>query len=469
MAMTKELPASRQATRFWALALTAALASGCAALRPANTPLDRIDPETGYRPAHIVQSRPIGDIAFSLAFSGGGTRAAALAYGALLELRDTLITVRGERKRLLDEVDTITSVSGGSFTAAYYGLHGDGIFADFEQRFLKRNVERDLLLRMLLPHNWIRLILPFYDRSELAITYYDQKIFDGARFSDLAAAGGPYIQINSTDLTAGARFPFVQPQFDLICSDLSPLEVARAVTASSAVPVAFAPIVLKNFAGSCGYEKPAWLEESLASREQYPRRYHVALEMNAYLDREAHRYLHLVDGGIADNLGVRGPLDNIILEGGLWERLEDLAADRPRHVVFIVVNAATEPDHSFALVPKPPSLAAMIGSITDTQLHRYNYETMDLLHEKLGDWAKNLPPGGAAMKTHLVEVAEYAIDDPEEREFFNGVPTTLALDEETVDRLIALGRRLLRESEVFQNLVTELHGTAVGDGDSNGP
>ena len=110
---------------------------------------------------------------------------------------------------------------------------------------------------MLLPQYWLRLIFPFYDRTEMTIDYYDRKIFDRASFADLKKAGGPLIQINSTDISVSSRFTFIQPQFDLICSDLSPLEVARAVTASSAVPVAFAPIVLENFAGSCGYEKPA--------------------------------------------------------------------------------------------------------------------------------------------------------------------------------------------------------------------
>jgi NTE family protein len=76
-----------------------------------------------------------------VSFSGGGTRASALAYGVLQELRDTQVGVGGERERLLDEIDVISSVSGGSFTSAYYGLYGDRIFEDFEERFLRRNVQ----------------------------------------------------------------------------------------------------------------------------------------------------------------------------------------------------------------------------------------------------------------------------------------------------------------------------------------
>jgi hypothetical protein len=63
-----------------------------------------------------------------VAFSGGGTRAASLAYGVLQELADTeMMTAEGPRS-LLNEIDMISSVSGGSFTSAYYGLYGDRLF-----------------------------------------------------------------------------------------------------------------------------------------------------------------------------------------------------------------------------------------------------------------------------------------------------------------------------------------------------
>jgi len=438
-------------------------AAGCATFRPANAPLKHIDPDSGYRPERLIGERSIGDVAMVLAFSGGGTRAAALAYGVLLELRDTQIESGGETKRLLDEVDAISSVSGGSFTAAYYGLHGDGIFEDFEARFLKLDVERALLLRMLSPHNWIRLMTPLYDRSEMAIDYYDAKIFDDATFADLAAAGGPLIEINATDLSAGTRFTFTQPQFDLICSDLTPLHLARAVTASSAVPVVFSPIALTNYARKCDYERPAWLDDALASRMDSPRRYHIAKEMIYYLEAEAPHYLHLVDGGIADNLGVRGPLDSVIVEGGILKRLKDLDAARPQHLVFIVVDSSTDPDRTFVSLPGAPSLVAIMGSVTDTQLHRYNFETKDLLHESMQRWTRASAGGHAPMKVHMIDIAEYAIADEQDRAFFDKVPTSLSLDAETVDRLIAIGRRLLRDSVAYQGLLTDLGAAPVGE------
>ena len=121
----------------------------CASYRPANLPIDRVDLSRGYRPDLHAQQHPVGDVMLVLAFSGGGTRAAAMSYGVLEALRDTPIEIDGKRARLLDEVDLITSVSGGSFTSAYYALFGDRIFEDYEAKFLKRNVQGQLIRQIL--------------------------------------------------------------------------------------------------------------------------------------------------------------------------------------------------------------------------------------------------------------------------------------------------------------------------------
>src|SRR5262245_34256537 len=117
--------------RHWTQILPALLLAGCAHY-PVNAPLTRAALETGYRFTNLPHTNNSDSLFIVLAFSGGGTRAAALAYGVLEELARTQIVWEGRSGRLLDEVDLISSVSGGSFTAAYYGLYGDRIFSDFE-------------------------------------------------------------------------------------------------------------------------------------------------------------------------------------------------------------------------------------------------------------------------------------------------------------------------------------------------
>lgn len=76
--------------------------------------------------------------------------------------------------------------------------------------------------------------------------------------------------------------------------------------------------------------------------------------------------------------------------------------------------------------------------------------------EKMKDWARDMASHESPMTSHFIDLAEYGITDPAEREFFDSVPTALSLDDETVDRLIALGRTLLRESDEFKSLLAEL-------------
>lgn len=438
-------------------ALLIVVASGCA-YRTANTKLQHFDSNYGYRAKDHLAKRPLGDVLLVLAFSGGGTRAAALSYGVLQELRDTRIVVDGVEKRLLDEVDMISSVSGGSFTSAYYGLFGERIFTDFEPVFLRRDLQTRLILELLNPLNWFRMAADALNRSDLAIRLYNRAIFEGKTFADLQAANGPFVMINAADIVIGDRFTFHQPQFDLICSDLSQLEVARAVAASSAVPGAFSPISLRSWTGECAYEPFEALTEAMHdTSDTGRRRRHIAEQVESYLDGRRH-YIHLVDGGVADNLGLRGPLETVALTGGLRARFAQLGVDRPAHVAVIVVNAEVHPDPPYSLTATGPGLAAMITAVSGVQIYSYNFETMELLHESMKRWQEHASadPQAAPMQTYISAIEFASVADPKERDYLNDLPTSFSLTDAQVDRLIEVGRRELRQSPDFQRLVRDL-------------
>ena len=152
----------------------------------------------------------------------------------LKELSETELGREGHKYRLSDEVDVITSVSGGSFTSAYFGLCRYRIFKDFEHDFLRRNVQGELTGQVLNPFNWPRLLSPFYTRAYFFSELYDEILFHHATYADMIKAHGPFVIINATEMTLGTRYQFTQNYADIICSDLSQLPVSRAVTASSA-------------------------------------------------------------------------------------------------------------------------------------------------------------------------------------------------------------------------------------------
>ncbi|MCX5908783.1 MAG: patatin-like phospholipase family protein, partial [Deltaproteobacteria bacterium] len=278
------------------LLLAALLVGGCTTHYATNPFLKECSPDSGYRLGSLANPNHSDHLVLFLTFSGGGTRAASLAYGVLEELDNTPVILGGERKFLLDEVDVISGVSGGSFTAVYYGLFGRRIFQDFEDRFLKKNIQKELFLETLKPKNWFRLLSGNFGRNDLAAEYYDQNIFEGKTFNDILTREGPLILVNATDITLGTHFTFSQDIFDLICSDVCRLPVARAVAASSAVPILLSPITMYNFAGSCNYEVPEWMKKSLEDPEASRRQLQRALHLRSYMDANKRPYIHLMDG-----------------------------------------------------------------------------------------------------------------------------------------------------------------------------
>jgi NTE family protein len=421
--------------------------------RVENARLLQYERGAGYG-ASLVRTQGGQDLRVVLAFSGGGTRAAALAYGVLKELRDTEVVVEGKKQRLLDTVTTISSVSGGSFTSAYYGLYGDRIFEDFEERFLRRNIEGRLIGNMLRPFEFLKLSFTPYTRSDLAMNIYDKEVFDGATFGDLQKAGGPLLFVNATDIDIGSVFTFIQPSFNMICSDLSKLRVSQAVTASSAVPGLFEPLRLRNFAGSCEHPEPEWIREALANPTDSRRRHHDAVHAATYLDAEKRPNIYLVDGGVSDNIGARRILANVIVTGGFWEMVEQEKISVPSAVLYIVVNAQAGGDHGWVQKAGAPSLARILGAVTSVGMYRYNFETIELLRENTADWSREATKHGHRLDTYVSDVAFDNLSSAEEREFFNRVATSFDLDDETIDRLIEVGGRLLRDSPDFQEFLS---------------
>ncbi|HSJ99397.1 MAG TPA: patatin-like phospholipase family protein, partial [Myxococcota bacterium] len=356
---------------------------GCARF-PVNPPLERWNPDA-VRIAPVPHRRD--DLLVLVAFSGGGTRAAAFAYGVLEELRDTVVPIGGRERRVLDELDFVSGVSGGSFPAAWYGLHGDGIFVDFEERFLRRDVQRDLVLRLLNPLHWVRLASPLFARSDLAAEYYDRELFAGATFADLAKGPKVEVVINATDMVRGSRFSFRQVELDYLCADLAPIPIARAVAASAAFPGPLTPILLRSYAGTCGFEPPAWIAETLEARGPSRRRLRQAQVLQSYLDAKR-RWVFLLDGGISDNLGLRFSFERSIEEGGFLRVLERGGLGRPRQIVMIVVNAETEKEfreEEGGLIAT--GLATLVGAVSGIQIRSFNFETIELVRTSFQQWS----------------------------------------------------------------------------------
>jgi NTE family protein len=212
----------------------------------------------GYRLEALPTKYP-PDLLVFVAMSGGGKRSAAYSYGALKAMREVTVPGAYGSPSLLTSVDAISGVSGGSFTAAYYGLYRDAAFGRYETDFLYADTDGEIKSVYLLPWNWGWAVDADVGTNDYMDRYYDQTMFHGARFKDLKLRGRPLIGVTTTDLNYGTPFLFSQEFFDIICSDLESFPVARAVAASNGFPGLFSSVTLTNHAADCGGRQPGWL------------------------------------------------------------------------------------------------------------------------------------------------------------------------------------------------------------------
>jgi NTE family protein len=453
------------------------LLSACAT-RPINPPITQADPTTGYRYQTRQQHFRDTDNLVILAFSGGGTRAAAFSYGVLEFLRRTeVVGPRGNKGRLLDEVDIITGVSGGSFTALAYGLYGDKLFADYEQNFLKRNVQGELISRLFNPAYWPALGSETWGRSELAAQFYDEVLFHGATFADLNRGDGPLVLASATDLSTGARFVFNQNIFDILCSDLNAVPLSRAAAASSAVPVVLSSVTINNYGGTCNTTFPPWVKlftESADPPRPAARAIRELREASTYADSVHRPYIHLVDGGISDNLGMRSVLDALELLESLHDVGMPTPLDRTRRIIVFVVNSLSSPSTDWDTREQSPGSVDTLLKASGVPIDHYSFEAVELLKDTAARWrnmrrirnaavlASNTDPAVIRAlrvpeaEVYVIDVSFPALKDKSELDYLNQLPTSFALPAEAVDRLRAAAGTIILASPEFQRLLNDV-------------
>ncbi len=454
------------------LLLLCPIAVGCSTTPQYNEPLTHYDPSYGYRFENLKAGENSDSLFVILTFSGGGTRASALSLGVLEKLADIEIEWEGRRCRLLDEVDLISSVSGGSFTAAYYGAFGDSIFDDFTPLLYLKNQGALIRAAFTLP-NMLKQASPYYSRTDTAAKRYSEGIFQGLKFGDLLAKGErPFILINATDMGMRTQFGFTQDFFDLLYSDLSPYPLGNAVAASSAFPGAFAALLLKNHEQGPDFELDASLTQWLDSKELGTLQYNLVHERASYLDPEK-LFVHLVDGGVSDNLGLFPVLQNLANPDNPLGLVPTIPGQGEQKIVIIAVNAAVKTEDTVSYRGKPPGFLKLLVSAGTTPLDWFTVAQrgyLNLLIQYAEDSSTVIPGvephpatnaariqrSEATRRFYYTEVGFDKIANDEERRFFERIPTKFTLPPESVDRLRELGGVILDGDSVFQELLEEI-------------
>lgn len=439
------------------VALVAVLA-GCSSVRPwTNEPMPLSEQAVTQRPSQRDPS-----ILVAVTLSGGGARAAAFGFGVLTEMQNTVFEWNGRRTTLLDATDVVSGVSGGSIVAAYYAAHGIEGLPRFEHEFLRQNFQNSLITQALRPGNLVDLTSPWFGRTHLLARRLDE-LYAGKTFGDVEKRPRhPQLFITATDMSLGTGFEFTWEQFALICSDLRTVPLSFAVAASSAVPLLLSPMTLKNHADQCT-GRPASLARTTAG-DYRARLYRV--NEQSYLDARRKPYIHLVDGGLSDNLGVQRLLDRALAGGGLRESFSEVGIPPGsiRKLVLITVNAERDPSFNIDTSDKVPDMLQVVDALLFGTGARATRETQEYLRDITEQWRKTLaehPHSGGDVfapnaEIHVVPVNLRDSPDDVARPRLLQIPTAFSIEQHEVTDLIEAGGSVLRHSPEFRALVKSL-------------
>lgn len=432
------------------------VAAGCSTTRPwINAPLDAAAAKLDV--AAIANRDPSTLVAVTL--SGGGARAAAFGYGVLKELRATRCCWHDRTSDLLSAVDLISGVSGGSIVAAYYAAFGVDHLDDFERDFLRQDFQGALWTLALKPSSLHNLTSPWFGRSQL-LERRLEKLYRGMTFGDIARRPRhPQLVITATDLTLGLSFDFTAAQFELLCSDLYSVPLSFAVTASSAVPLLLTPMTLRNHGAHCPQAARS-ARIGIARADNYRDR-QLREQAESYLDATTRPYVHLVDGGLSDNLGVRRLLERALTYGSIGATFSEvrLPPGSVSRLVLIIVNSERDPTEHIDASDRVPGTGAVLDTLLFGVGNRATAETEGFLMDAAREIRADLAAGRRERFAAFAPDAEIFVipvnlrdATKDERPFLLHVPTAFSIGDAEVTRLIAAGRDVLRASPEFQSL-----------------
>ena len=373
---------------------------------------------------------------------------------------------------LLDRLDFLSGVSGGSILAAYYGLKGREGYADFKERFLLANAEENLQtdLNVL---NIARGLQGGVNGQNTFVPWLDAHLYNNATFRDLFRRQHPRVWINASDIFNRTAFIFAPVTFSALCSDLSSYPVSMAVAASAAVPVVFSPIVIQNFPGGCPVGLPDWVRRVHSNPSAPPLMKAYADALERYRNGQI-KYVKLLDGGLVDNFGLAGFTIARLASSTPDGPLAPQEAVRLRRFLFLVVDSGRDPSGKWAQTIPGPSGIDLIMATSDTATQSGAIGSYSAFDATMNDWRNQLiawrcnlpeaerrrlgaPPGWNCRDLQFF-IGHISFDElgPERRAALNQVETRLRLPADQVEMLISAGRDALAVNPKFRAFLTSL-------------
>src|SRR5439155_6341817 len=294
---------------------------------------------------------------------------------------------------------------------------------------------------------------------------------------------------SATDISTGSRFVFTQRVFDIICSDLNAVPLSRAAAASSAVPVVLSSVTINNYGGTCNRSTPA-LVKLFTDSDNPPRPAARAIRSlkaeEAFGDGIHRPYLHLVDGGVSDNVGMRAVLDSLEILEALHERGIATPLDSAKRIIVFIVNSLSSPPTHWDESENPPDTFDILIKSAGTPIDAFSYEAVELLKDTAAHWqssrlirnstamANNKDSAVAAAlrvpntEIYAIDVSFAALKEKAELDYLNQRPTSFVLTPEAVDRLRAAAGTIIMDSPEFKRLLKDVGAKVVAEGAAAG-
>jgi NTE family protein len=315
------------------------------------------------------------------------------------------------------------------------------------------------------PVNWARAYDGALNERDRLGDWLNTEVFHNGVVADLWRPGHARTWINATDLYNGVPFAFVPAYFDALCSDLSAVRIADAVAGSMSVPVIFRPVVVAAYAPHCKSPLPDWVATAQRDRRASELVRSTARAFESYRDPARVRFVHLVDGGVADNFG----LSNLIMMrrtattpfGPFTAR----DAVRVRRMTFLVVNAEQRNSESWPLTQEGPSGPETLTTAMDDAVNVNKRRAYDTFRDTIAAWEGDvrryrcaLPKQQAArlaagIKNWHCRDIRFAVDmisfadlDAAQAARLAAVRTRVSLPREIVDALIAGGKQAVKSN-----------------------
>lgn len=442
-------------------------------------PINRSTPQLFAFNNHFVPDHgDDGSMIVGLAFSGGGTRAAAFGYGVLRALDETIADEYPYERSLVDNIRIVSGVSGGAVLAAYFGMKGRDDYRDFRETFLIRDAEERIRTNALSPVVAISVLNGgANDRSSLA-SWLDDNVFHGATYSKFEWPNAPSIWISASDIYNRVPFHFSVETFAALCSNLNDVRLADAVAASAAVPVVFKPISVESHHDACAYRQPDWLSRVMADPEASYRLKAYGRALHTYRSSNVN-FIKLLDGALTDNLGLTPFAMARASAQTPYGPLSPADAVKLKTFLYMVVDAGRETEYPWVREKQGPGLSEILSAVTDTAISSSVREGFDALKLATTQWRDELIAYRCSLSAATVmryrgslkgwncrdvrfHVQRLSIQDlpPAMAASFNDVPTRFVLPKEQVDQVIAAGRVAFERNAVIQSAIRKVQSGA---------